>query len=293
MLTLLCVPYHLGRRDVGMGRGPNALLDAGAGRILRDADGSAVTEWVELTDPFEHEIQADFAVQRDLAAHVSTVRDNGGFPVVLGGNCSCCVGAVSGVGGARAGGVVWFDAHADAHTPETTTSGFLEGMPVSVLTGRCWTSMARSIPGFEPVIDERVVLVGTRSMEDAERELVNASGIELVPPSGLSGDATPLTAALRRLDQRGVGVHLHVDLDVIDTTDGCANEYATHGGPSLPELHHAIRAVGDTCRVGSISLTSYNPEVDSDGRALRAGVELFAMLVEVAVSHARRLTADV
>jgi arginase len=286
MLNLLCVPYHLGRRDVGMGKGPAALLDAGAAGIVQQADPDAVTEWVELPEPFAHEVQAGFALQRALASNVATVREHGGFPVVLGGNCSCCVAAAAGVGDTEDGGVVWFDAHADAHTPDTTTSGFLEGMPVSVLTGRSWTNMARSIPGFRPLPDERVVLVGSRSMEDAEQDLVAESGIRLVAPPELSGDAEALVEALDDLASHIDSVHLHVDLDVIDLSDGRANEYAADGGPTLPELHHALTTVGSRCRVNSVSLTSYNPDVDDDGRALRAGIELLGTLVDVAVDHA-------
>jgi arginase len=286
VLNLLCVPYHLGRRDVGMGKGPAALLDAGAARIVQQADPGATTEWVELSEPFEHEVQAGFALQRDLASHVATVREHGGFPVVLGGNCSCCVAAAAGVGDTEDGGVVWFDAHADAHTPDTTTSGFLDGMPVSVLTGRSWSNMARSIPGFRPLPDERVVLVGSRSMEDAERDLVAESGIRLVAPPELSDDAEALIEALDDLAAEVDSVHLHVDLDVIDLSDGRANEYAADGGPTLPELHHAIATVGSRCRVNSVSLTSYNPDVDADGRAVRAGLDLLGTLVGVAVEHA-------
>lgn len=288
MLNLLCVPYHLGRRDVGMGKGPAALLDAGAARIVQQADPDAVTEWVELSEPFEHEVQAGFTLQRDLASHVATVREHGGFPVVLGGNCSCCVAAAAGVGETEDGGVVWFDAHADAHTPDTTTSGFLDGMPVSVLTGRSWSNMAKSIPGFKPLPDERVVLVGSRSMEDAERDLVAESGIRLLAPPELSDDAQPLVEALDALAAHVDSVHLHVDLDVIDLSDGRANEYAADGGPTLPELHHAITTVGSRCRVNSVSLTSYNPDVDADGRALRSGLDLLGKLVDVAVDHAAR-----
>jgi len=288
MLNLLCVPYHLGRRDVGMGKGPAALLDAGAARIVQQADPDAVTEWVELSEPFEHEVQAGFTLQRDLASHVATVREHGGFPVVLGGNCSCCVAAAAGVGETEDGGVVWFDAHADAHTPDTTTSGFLDGMPVSVLTGRSWSNMAKSIPGFKPLPDERVVLVGSRSMEDAERDLVAESGIRLLAPPELSDDAQPLVEALDALAAHVDSVHLHVDLDVIDLSDGRANEYAADGGPTLPELHHAITMVGSRCRVNSVSLTSYNPDVDADGRALRSGLDLLGKLVDVAVDHAAR-----
>lgn len=286
MIDLVGVPYHLGRRDVGMGKGPQALLDAGAARLVGEADPDAVTEWVELSEPFTHEVQADFAVQRDTASRVATARANGGFPVVLGGNCSCCVATTASAGDMATGGVVWFDAHADAHTPDTTSSGFLEGMPVSVLTGRCWSTMAASIPGFTPLPDGRMMLVGTRSMEDAERDLLAESGIPVVPPTGLADGADELDEALGRLVNLVDHVHLHVDLDVIDLSDGRANEYAAEGGPSLPELHSAIRAVGSTCPVTSVSLTSYNPEVDDDGRALRAGLGLFGTLVEVAVENA-------
>jgi arginase len=288
MLDLLCVPYHLGRRDVGMGKGPAALLDAGAARIVQQADPEAAIEWVELPEPFEHEVQASFALQRALASHVATIRKHSGFPVVLGGNCSCCVATAAGVGDTEDGGVVWFDAHADAHTPDTTTSGFLDGMPVSVLTGRSWPNMAQSIPGFKPLTDERVVLVGCRSMEDAERDLVGRSGISLIAPEDLSGDAEGLAKALDALAAEVESVHLHVDLDVIDLSDGRANEYAAEGGPTIPQLHHAITTVGSRCRVNSVSLTSYNPDVDADGRALRAGLDLLGTLVDVAVDHAAR-----
>jgi arginase family enzyme len=58
--------------------------------------------------------------------------------------------------------------------------------------------------------------------------------------------------------------------------------------PTIPELHHAITAVGARCQVNSVSLTSYNPDVDADGRALRAGLDLLRTLVEVAADHAGR-----
>ena len=66
--------------------------------------------------------------------------------------------------GAGGGGtdVVWFDAHGEATTPETTTSGFLDGMGISILTGRCWRTMAASIPGFEPLPGKRIALLGAR-----------------------------------------------------------------------------------------------------------------------------------
>ena len=78
--------------------------------------------------------------------------------------------------------------------------------------------------------DERVLLVGARSMEDEERELMSQSGIQLVAPSEMAGEAGVLVQALDRLVSDVGSVHLHVDLDVIDLADGRANEYAAGGG---------------------------------------------------------------
>ena len=71
------------------------------------------------------------------------------FPLVLAGNCNAAVGVVAGLGPGAA--VLWCDAHADFNTPETTTGGFLDGMGLATVTGRCWTSMAARVPGFVPV----------------------------------------------------------------------------------------------------------------------------------------------
>lgn len=271
VIVLLVVPYHLGRRGVGMGAGPFHLLDAGLEQTLRSFDPDLEVEWVELAEPFRQEVEADFGVNRALAARVAAVRERGKVPFVLGGNCSCAVATTAGDGDVQRRGVVWFDAHADAHTPDTSSSGFLEGMPVAVLTGRAWTKIAASIDRFAPVADETVLLAGVRSMETAERELVDASGITVVPPDGLGAGSDGLDEALARLAGRVDDVHLHVDLDVIDPSQGRANEYAAPGGPSVQDVCEGIVAVGRHCAVDSVSLTSYNPNVDVDSAARSAG----------------------
>lgn len=197
------------------------------------------------------------------------------------------LGVVGGLGLADRGGVVWFDAHGDANTPETTDSGFLDGMPVAVLTGRCWTRLAAQIPGFVPLPDDRVLLAGVRSIDKDERELIDASEMALVSPEELSRDGR-FDRMLDELARRTDSVHVHIDLDVISLSDGRANEFATNDGPSLEALEDAIRSIARRCPINSISLTSYNPSSDVDGQALESAMRLLRALGEVGPKETER-----
>jgi arginase len=284
-IRLISVPYHLGREGSGMGAGPARLLAAGIEGLL-SSDGQATdVELVELPGSFEHEIGAYFEVQRALAGCVRAALKSGDFPFVLGGNCGCVLGATAGLGLGDRGGVVWFDAHGDLNTPETTTSGFLDGMPFAVLTGHCWTNLAASIPGFTGLPADRVLLSGARSLDDGERDLLDTCQLPFVGPDGLGGPGSDFEAAVRDLGTRVDSVHVHIDLDVIDVSDGRANEFAAAGGPPLDALEAAVRVIGDQAVVNSVSLTSYNPACDEDDRALAAGLRLATVLSSLTAAH--------
>ncbi|HZI97379.1 MAG TPA: arginase family protein [Actinomycetales bacterium] len=281
MLRLIGVPYHLGRVGVGMGAGPLRLLAAGATDALRRLGHDLEIEDVERGAAFAHEVGAHFAVLASVSRSTSRAVDEGAFPFVLGGNCSTVLGVVAGTGLGARGGVVWFDAHADANTPETTETGFLDGMPVAVLVGRCWSRLAAGIPAFVPLPEDRVLLAGVRDVDESEQRLVSASGMSLVGPDGVGGEGTLFCSALDALAKRVDSVHVHVDLDVIDTSDGYANEFACSGGPRLDDLLAAIRSVRARCAVNSVSLTSFNPDADSDGRALASALRIVGALGEL------------
>jgi arginase len=261
-----------------MGAGPDRLLAAGAQEQFAASGTTVRVEHLDRPGAYEHETGASFSVLRRLAERVKDAVEDGDFPIVVGGNCSCVLGVVAGLGLADRSGVVWFDAHADANTPDTTTSGFLDGMPVAILTGRCWTALATTIPGFTPLPDDHIVLAATRAIDPAERELLTNSHITVVPPAQMTDHAGPYLAALDELAIRVDSVHVHVDLDAIDIADGTANEFAAPGGPSLNALTAAIGAISAHCPVNSVSLTSYNPAVDDDGRALVAGRRILSAL---------------
>lgn len=276
-VSVITVPFDSGLRDIRMGRGPQAVLDAGLIEHLRAAGLTVQVTTVDApTTGLPAEIPTTFALLRRVAERVGTARRDGAFPLLLSGNCSSAIGAVAGMraAGAKAPAVCWFDAHADLNTPETTTSGFLDGMAVSMLTGRCWRSMTDSVAHFAPVPPARVVLIGARDLDEAESKLLRTTPIRRVAAADAVAGIDTALGALGECDE----VYLHVDLDVLDPSEGRANAYAAPGGLTLEALCEALRRVAQRIRVGGASLTAYDPAGDPDGRIAAAALRIAALV---------------
>jgi arginase len=197
------------------------------------------------------------------------------FPIVLAGNCNTTVGAVSGLSAQRAG-VLWFDGHADLETPETTTSGFVDGMGLAILTGHCWQRLAENVPGFAAVPARHVILAGASDIESHEYALLEKSGIGYLSDAVLNGPDGEhrLGDALDRLRERVDGIHLHIDLDVHDPRIARANHFRPPGGLSPDRLHRMVGLVVRRIPVLAASITAYDPEVDPEGVTLRSCLDL-------------------
>src|SRR3954468_4108182 len=222
-VRLIAVPYDSGFRDARMGAGAIELAPKLAASL---AATSAKVETIDLRLPsaFHPEIAAAFAIQRSVAREVARAHADDAFPIVLAGNCNTAVGTVAALTesyGARPQ-VFWFDAHADFNTPESTRSGFLDGMAVSILTGRCWSLMAETVPGFRALDDSHVVYCGVCDLDEDEAELVNASAIARVG----ANDIGALSAATAARGSGAAVTYVHLDLDVLDSETARANSYA-------------------------------------------------------------------
>ncbi len=278
-VALILIPYDSGRRGERLGAGPLRLLDAGLERRL-SAAGHHV--WVHIAEPpadlWRAEIGTAFALARAVAELVRQAAADGSFPVVLSGNCGPAAhGAVAGLGGAPA--VVWFDAHGDFNTPETTVGGFLDGMSLATLSGRCWSGLAAGVPGFRPVPEAAVALVGARDLDPLETESLAASGIRRVAAGSVRAELPAALAALRRVR---TGAYLHLDLDVLDPSEGRANPYAAPGGLIHEDLEWAIATTGGALPLQAAALTAYDPAGDTDGRVCEAALSLTLALVAAA-----------
>ncbi len=278
-IQLLVVPYDSGNRGARMGAGPERLLDAGLERALRESGHTVHTKVAELLPGSWHaEIQTSFELMRMLARAVRDARESGRFPIVLAGNCSTAVGTVAGLG-ADATGVAWFDAHGDFNTPETTGSGFLDGTAVAILTGRCWTQLAATVPGFTRIAEERVCLIGTRDIDALEGALLDESRVTVIEPKHLRSG---LPRALRSIRGHVKNIYVHLDLDVLDSGVAAANSYALSGGLTLEDLDHALAQIAGEFNITGITLSAYDPAVDTDESASRAAIRLISTAARLA-----------
>jgi len=172
-----------------------------------------------------------------VAATVADAVRLGGSPTVVSGDCTTSLGTVSGL--QRAGidpAIVWFDAHGDVQTLETTASGYLGGLPLRILVGYRPELITAAI-GLMPVDEDRVLLVDARDLDPPEVEYLARSAIRRC---AVRDAATALPDG---------PIYLHVDLDVVDPDDLPGLLFPTPGGPSLPAVAEAVRDVLATGRV--------------------------------------------
>jgi arginase len=269
-----------------MGAGPDRLLDAGVGDALRLHGHEVEVERVSL-DRQPNEVAALFATAGLVSKQVAGAVDRGAFPLVLSGNCFCSLGIVAGVGGDP--GVVWLDAHADFNTAEATTSGFADGMGLAILTGTGWNALRKTIPGYRLVPERNVILVGARDIDPREEARLQASEITRLEAAKAG---SRLTRAVSMLATRVEGAYFHLDLDVLDPSEGKANEYAAAGGLRASEVSGAIETAGSLLPLRAAAVTAYDPALDPDGSLAETAVELVARIVDTAsVERADRVSA--
>jgi arginase len=260
-ITLIALPYDSGRVNERMGRGPGYLLESGLAGHLRAQRHDVEVRTVQLSDSFHSEGQGLVALQNLATPLVREGIAGEGRVLLLSGNCGPAALSAIGALDPQTTGVVWFDAHADFNTPETSASGFLDGMALAILTGRCWPALAARFAGFAPVPERNIVLVGARDLDSLETAAVNRSGITTIAPSRMD----ELAGAVETLSARVDNIYVHLDVDVLDKSEGSANSYASTGGLSAEALFNALELVGQSARIRVASVTSYDPACDSRG----------------------------
>lgn len=280
----ILVPYDSGHRAARMGRGPLHFSKHGATDRLRAGGHEVIESVVDVTTTFPTEIGTSFELYRDLANRVGEAVTDRAFPLALAGNCGSSLGTVSGVRAATPNdpsdiGVIWLDAHADFNTPETTTTGFLDGMVLAALTGRGWHTLTASIPGFRPVSDAHVVLVGARDIDAGEEQLLATSRVMRVEAARMEagGAQAALDAALTELARHVSRVYLHIDLDVHEPSEAQANQYAVPGGLAASTVRELVRVVGERFSIVAAALTAYDPSYDN--RMLDTGLQLMDAII--------------
>jgi arginase len=205
-----------------------------------------------------------------LADRVAATAGSGDRPITFAGDCCTAVPMLAGL--QRAGinpFLIWFDAHGDFNTWETTPSGFLGGMPLAWLVGRGEQTMPEAV-GLRPLPEADVILADARDLDPGEAEAVAYSGM------------THLKSTLDLLDhplpERPLWVHF--DTDVIRPEDAPAMNYLAPGGPSAEDLGRVFDRLAATGRICAVSVSAWNPALDPTGHTEGVVMGLFRRLIQ-------------
>jgi arginase len=279
-IQIIQVPYDSGHRDLRQGFGPAHFIDHNLDGLL-EADGHQIRKTrIDAKAEFTTEIGTAFELNRLLSGEVKTAVGSGLFPLVLSGNCNSCLGTIAGLNSAKLG-VVWFDAHGEFNTPETTRSGFLDGMPLAMATGRCWKAILETIPGFVPVKESNVILIGARDLDREEEKQLQQSGVNVIGSEGVTRDnlLKQIEAALKMLQDRVTGIYLHIDMDALAIEEGAANHFGVFGGLKPELIETAITMVKRYLKIQAGTVASFDPTFDSNGKFLAAGIRCIRLIV--------------
>jgi arginase len=273
-LAVIQLPYDSGHLNSRMGRGPSALIARG---LLDELPDDSECEIIELHLPGDFYAEASALIELQRAATIAAREAiaRGARPIFLSGNCGPAALSATAALGPKDTGVIWFDAHADFNTPETSSSGFLDGMGLAILTGYCWPRLAESFEAFAPVPAQNIIQIGVRDLDPDEKLNLESTCISRIA----SHEMARLPEALRDLTRRTRRVYVHLDADVLDSSEGSANSYACAGGLTGARLYEALNFIRQNAQIGAASITSYDPASDSDARIAQILKGAFRLLV--------------
>ena len=283
------VPMDLGQDRRGVDMGPSAIRYARLQSALEELGypvidlGNAATpipEMVEKKGELRH-LAAVRGVCEEVAGRAEAMISEGLFPIFLGGDHSISIGTVSGI--ARSSGrtgVIWLDAHADFNLPETSPSGNIHGMPLSVLTGRGHPDLVGIGGEGASVRTEDVVILGLRSVDVKERGLLLEAGIRVYTMKEIDA------YGIARVVRRALGdlshlerIHLSFDLDVVDPDVAPGVGTPVRGGLSYREAHLVMELINEAGIVTSLDVVEVNPILDYSNETAELAVELVASLM--------------
>jgi arginase len=289
-IAIIGAPLDLGAGRRGVDMGPSAVrvanLNARLAAIgwqVEDLGNVAVSQ--QESEP-EGPLNAKYLPQitdtcTRLAAIVEEAMDRGCVPLVLGGDHSVAVGTVSGVSAhlRRKGGklgMIWIDAHADMNTPETSPSGNVHGMPLACIIGMGPRELTH-IFGYAPKIEPRnIVLIGIRSVDEAERKHVQQSGVHAFTMRDIDerGLLTIMREAVTIASDGTAGFHVSFDMDSVDPQEAPGVGTPVKGGITYREAHLAMELLCDCDAMTSMEIVEVNPVIDEANRTAVLAVEL-------------------
>jgi arginase len=275
-IELIGAAWGLGGADPGCAQAPEALIPLLSGELAR---GGAEISLGPMLHPSPTERRREAAVSKlcgALASAVVAAMRQAHLPCVIGGDHSCAGGTWAGVARMLQGelGLIWIDAHMDSHTPGTSHTGRLHGMPLAWLLGQADDDLYGLSAGA--VDPEHVALIGVRSYEPEEKERLDRLGVRVcyIEEVGRRGLDTVCDEALGIATAGTSGFGISIDLDVVTPEEAPGVGTPVPEGIGAHELSRALRSLGSRPELLAVELAEYLPRLDPDGRSARVAVEL-------------------
>lgn len=293
---LLGIPMDLGAGRRGVDMGPSALRTAGIhaafealGREVRDLGDVpvAIPESIDNVQKYEDAGLVFLKpIQAACRAAVSRIREipEEAFPIFMGGDHSVSMATVAGAAlrgnpqGHRMG-LLWVDAHADFNTPGSSPSGNVHGMPVAHLVG-LGDPVLSSLAGSWRLRPEDIVMVGIRSVDPRERELLREHGVKAYTMREVDqlGISRVFDEAMERLSD-SERLHVSFDADALDPGVTPGTGTTVRGGLSYREGHLLMELLAESGRVSSMDIVEVNPVLDTRNQTAEVMVEMAASLL--------------
>jgi arginase len=289
-VSILGVPLSFGQSMAGVDLGPGAMRVAGlAQRIARL--GYEVEDLGDLPIARPRSVPAAGEKAKylseihkaceNLAAEVTKITDAGKLAITIGGDHSIAIGSLAGVVKSfrkrdERLGLIYFDAHADMNTPESSPSGNIHGMPLAALLGYGAAELV-NVAGFAPKFDPRLCAhVGARDLDIGERELIRRLGMRFFTMREIDerGLAACMDEALQIAGQGSAGYAVTFDVDALDPGDAPGSGTLVRGGLSYREAHLAMEKIAEDGRMRSFEVVEINTALDVNNRTAELGVEL-------------------
>ncbi|MDQ0352300.1 arginase [Alkalibacillus filiformis] len=288
-IGIVGAPITIAQPNYGVDLGPNAIRYAGLHKRL---DGLNVNFKdygnidIENVGTNEKDSKTNLKNLKEvvngnqkIADEIKVIKSRGDFPLILGGDHSIAIGTISGLyNHYKDLGVIWFDAHADLNTGETSPSGNIHGMSLAASLGEGHKDLT-SINGEGPKVrPEHTVIIGARSIDEGEREFIKERGIQVYTMRDIEklGMDTVMKEAIDYLSNRVDGVHLSLDVDGIDPLHTPGTGTPVVGGPSYRETFHAMSALYDSQILTSVEVVEVNPLLDNKNKTAEVAADMIA-----------------
>lgn len=290
-VRIIGCPLDFGASRRGTDMGPSALRIARLAESLcdmrlgvEDVGDVAVPQRVTLpSDPSGRGFLATIAaVCADLAVRTAQAVRDGVVPLSIGGDHSLVAGSFAGVARAHAAhgqrvGCIYLDAHGDLHTPESSLTGNVHGMPLAHLLGHGDREFASIAELRSPALDAKhLVLVGIRDLDEPERQHIREWGITCFTMTDIDkqGLGAVMEQAIAIASRGTIGFHVSCDMDWIDPDDAPGVGTPVRGGATYREAHLAMEMIAESGRMTSLDMVEVNPVLDDRNRTAELAVQL-------------------